>query len=126
MDFPSRQRGMGMWGWFMVLGMLGFAALVVMNVLPLYLNEMKVYKAVGYTAKNDGGQPIPTLRKEMQKRFDVDAIDDPKVNDIKVVSTGVGKFLAYDYEGRAEIFPDIYVVVHFHHQFPLSGGGGGE
>jgi hypothetical protein len=123
MTLRKNQRGLGMWGWLFVLGMIGFAAIVVMNVLPLYLNEMKVYKAVGYTAKNDGGQPLPQMRKEMQKRFDVDAIDYPQVSDVKVVNAGGSKALSYDYEARAEIFPDIYVLVHFHHQFPISGGG---
>jgi hypothetical protein len=97
-----------------------------MNVIPLYLNEMKVYKAVGYTAKNDGGQPLPQMRKEMQKRWDVEAIDFPTVQEVKVVNAGGSKSLSYDYEGRAEIFPDIYVVVHFHKQFPISGGGAPE
>ena len=126
MKLRNAQRGLGMWGWLMVLVMIGFAAIVTMNVIPLYLNEMKVYKAVSYTAKNDSGQPIAGMRKDMQKRWDVDAIDFPTVNDVKVENTGVGKFLTYDYEGRAEIFPDIYIVVHFHKRFPLSGGGGGE
>ena len=91
MKLRTQQLGLGMWGWFLVLGIIGFAAIVVMNVVPLYLNEMKVYKAVGTTAKNSGGQPLPVMRRDMQKLFDVDAIDQPTVNDIKVVKTGVGK-----------------------------------
>ncbi|HUS25561.1 MAG TPA: DUF4845 domain-containing protein [Candidatus Binatia bacterium] len=129
MQLAHAQRGLGMWGWLVVLSVIGFFAMVGLQLTPLYLNEMKVYRVVQATAKDPSAQQmqLPELRHAMQTRWDVEDIDLVKPSDIKLVTTmGGGKALAYDYEARAPLVYNIYVLVHFQHKFAMSSAGGND
>jgi hypothetical protein len=125
MSFPSRQRGLGMWGWFIVLGLVGFFSLVAMKVAPMYLNYMAVNKAVRTVALDpgNGSLPVTELRRALQRFWEIEDIKIIKPQDVKVTKFGAGRAMSFDYEDRAEIFEDIYIVIHFKNQYPMKGGG---
>ncbi len=128
MQLPSRQRGLGLWGWIFVLGALGFIVMVTLQLIPIYLNEMAIEKVVKTTANDPGNGSLPPaeLRKAMQTRWDVEGITSLDTKDIKIVKTGAGRALSYDYEARAPLFYNISIVVHFQNSFPLKSGGSFE
>lgn len=128
MQLPSRQRGLGLWGWIFVLGAIGFVAMITLQLIPMYLNEMAIAKVVKTTAGDpgNGGLPPAELRKAMQTRWDVEGITALETKDIKLVKSGAGRALSYDYEVRAPLFYNISIVVHFENTFPLKGGGSVE
>lgn len=128
MQLPSRQRGLGLWGWIFVLGVLGFAVMVTLQLIPIYLSEMAIAKVVKTTANDSGNSSAsPTeLRKAMQTRWDVEGINTLKTSDVKIVKSGAGRALSYDYEARAPLFYNISIVVHFQNTFPMKGGGSVE
>jgi hypothetical protein len=125
MRLQKRQRGLGLWGWIFTLGMIGFAALVTMQLVPMYLNEMAIARVVRSTAQDPGNGGLSTveLRKAMQTRWDVEGINTLSTKDVKINKTATGRTLAYDYESRAELFYNISLVVHFQNEFPMKGGG---
>jgi hypothetical protein len=124
MHLRQRQRGLGLWGWIFVLAIIGFAALVTLKLVPIYLSELSIQRVVKNTADDpgNGGQPLPELRKSMRTRWDVEGITTLRVEDVKLVKTPGGRALSYDYEARTELFYNISLVVHFQEQFPLKGG----
>jgi hypothetical protein len=125
MQLRHRQRGLGLWGWIFVLGVIGFVALVTLSLIPLYLAELSIAKVVRQTAQDpgNGSLPLPELRKAMKTRWDVEGITTLSVNDVKLVKFGQGRALTYDYEARAPLFYNISLVVHFENKFPMKGGG---
>ena len=125
MQLRQRQRGLGLWGWLFVLGVIGFFSLVTMQLIPIYLSEAAIQRVVKSTANDPANQgaPIATLRKNMQTRWDVEGITTLEVADIELVKDEGGRALVYDYEGRAELFGNISLVVHFENRFPMQGGG---
>lgn len=125
MQLRNRQRGLGLWGWLFVLGTIGFVAMIVLKLTPIYLGEMAIARVVRQTAQDpgNGALPLPELRKAMQTRWDVEGITTLEVKDVKLVKFGQGRALAYDYEARTELFYNLSLVVHFENKFPMKGGG---
>lgn len=128
MNLPSQQRGLGMWGWITVLTAIGAISLIVMQATPLFLAEMAIQRIVKNTAQDPGnaGLQVPELRKAMKTRWDVEGIKTLKVEDIKIEKRGSLRYLSYDYEARAEIIADVYLVFHFYKSFPMKGSGPAE
>ena len=59
------QQGMTIWGWLMVLGLIGFFTMLVITLLPVYMENMSVKKAVNQVAS----QPdTATLREKTTLR----------------------------------------------------------
>jgi hypothetical protein len=125
MQLRNRQRGLGMWGWIFVLSVIGFVAMVTMQLVPIYLQEMSIERVVKQTALDPGNSslPGPDLRKAMKLRWDVEGITTLPVNDVKVEKNALGRVLKYDYEARTELVANISLVVHFQKSFQMKGGG---
>jgi len=128
MQLRTGQRGLGLWGWIFVLGMIGFVALITLKLVPFYLTEMSIQRVVKQTAQDpaNANASIGELRKNMKTRWDVEGITALNPTDVKLEKFGAGRALAYDYEARAELFYNISLVVHFQQKFPLPGGSGIE
>lgn len=116
-----RQRGLGWFGLLCVLAVIGFIAIVVVKTLPLYLNQMKVASGVHATATDpeNGKADVHSLRKELQKYWDINDVDYLTVSEIEVKRTNTGRFLSYDYEAREHLFYNIYIVIEFADDVPL-------
>ena len=128
MQLRKRQQGLGLWGWIFVLGMIGFAALVTLQLVPIYLAELSIQRVVKSTAQDPGNSnaPLAVLRNNMKTRWDVEGITTLSPNDVTLEKYGTGRALSYDYEARAELFGNISLVVHFTQTYPIAGGGGIE
>jgi hypothetical protein len=108
-----------------VLAVIGFAAMVTLALVPIYLAEMSIARVVKATADDpgNGGLPLPQLRSAMRTRWDVEGITTLNINEVKLVKHGQGRALTYDYEARTELFYNISLVVHFQNTYPMKGGG---
>jgi len=125
MQLRHRQRGLGLWGWIFVLGVIGFVAMVALKLTPIYLAELSIQRVVSNAAKDPGNSSLalPELRKAMKTRWDVEGITTLRVEDVKLVKIGAGRALTYDYKAETELFYNISLVVHFKETFPMKGGG---
>jgi len=123
MKFARTQRGLGLWSGLFVFGTIGFIALCVIKVGPLYLNEFSVQKAVRDVASKEGssgGQAdVTAIRSALQRRWDIDYISQIEPKDIKVVRKSNGIFLTYDYDAEVSLFANVSVVAHFSNEVPL-------
>ena len=128
MQLQNAQRGLGLWGWVFVLSVIGFVAMITLQLVPIYLAELAIQKVVKQTANDpvNASAPIATLRNNMRTRWDVEGITTLDVNEITLEKYGAGRALCYDYEAKAELFANISLVVHFEQKYPMPGGGGIE
>jgi hypothetical protein len=117
------QRGLGLFGFIFVLALIGFLALVTIKVVPLYLNQMTLKRDLSEVANqvNSAGNEIDIgeLRRDVEKRFDIDYISQLEAKDIKVTNNEKGVVMGYDYEARANLFSNVYIVIHFKDDIPL-------
>jgi hypothetical protein len=117
----SRQRGLGWFGLLFVLGVIAFTAIVVVKVLPIYLNQMKIASSVSKVATDpeNGRSELHELRKSLQRFWDIEDINYLEPRDIKVKRTSSGRFLSYEYEARERLFYNISIVIDFHDDVAL-------
>ena len=117
------QRGLGLFGFIFVLALIGFVALVTIKTVPLYLNQMTLKRDLSEVATqvNSSGSEIDIgeLRRDIEKRFDIDYISQLEPKDIKVSNTEKGVTMGYDYEARANLFSNIFIVIRFKDDIPL-------
>jgi hypothetical protein len=116
MALRSHQAGITFIGWLFLLvpiAMVGYAGI---RLAPMYLNYMKVAKALEQTASENVGEKeisSEAVRKALERHFDIDSITFPEVKSI-TVSRDEGKWaLVADYEDLAPLFGGISLLVHF-------------
>jgi hypothetical protein len=124
----KRQQGLGMWGWIFVLGVMGFVTMVVMQLVPIYLNELAIERVVKLTAKDPGNANASPMevRKAMQTRWDVEGINNLDIKAVQLVKTPNGRALAYEYDAKADLFYNLSIVAHFQNKFAMDGSGNVE
>lgn len=128
MRLQKGQRGLGMWGWIFVLGVIGFVTMITLQLIPIYLQEMSIQRVVKLAASdpsNANAGPAE-VRKSLQTRWDVEGISTLSPKDVQLIKTPNGRALMYDYEAKADLFANLTLVAHFHQQFNMSGTGAVE
>ncbi len=77
------ERGITIWGMAVVAMMVGFITLLVIKLVPPYLEHAKVSLALRNAVKQSGGassESADEIRRAIQRRFD---IEDVRVVDLK-------------------------------------------
>jgi hypothetical protein len=116
------QQGLGWFGFLILCGAIAFVAMTTMTVLPMYLNQMNVTRAVHAVAKSGNIGSAAQARSALQHYWDVDYMsNDLQPKDVILKRTDKGRFLSYDYEARGHLFYNIYVVIDFSEDVPISG-----
>ncbi|MFO7582994.1 DUF4845 domain-containing protein [Guyparkeria sp.] len=116
----GRQGGMSLIGLIIGAIVLGFAALVVMQVVPIYIADQKLVTIFKSLEKETVSGPAE-IRRIADKQLYINEVDDhfdPKDFDIRPVAGGFD--VKYNYEGRATLFGNLSLVAEFEHQVRVS------
>ena len=111
-----RQRGVTFFGWLFLLipwVVVGYAG---MRLAPVYLNYMKVVRALNLVESDAAGTDSPAaIRTTIDKHFEIDMVDYPTAKDIKVTKspTGKGFDVEASYDDEAPLFANISMHVTF-------------
>lgn len=112
----SRQAGITFIGWVFLLAPVAIVGYAAIRLTPVYLNAMKVTKTLKQTASEYGGDSMVNpvaVRNSIEKRFDIEGVNYPKVSDVLVTRVGNTSTLSVDYEDSVPLFAGISLVVHF-------------
>jgi len=125
MRIPKRQLGIGWFGLLFVLGIIALFAIVTIKTVPLVLNEMSLRHAVDEVAADPemAKADAITVRKRLQRFWDIEDIDQITPRDVRVVREGDTRKLAYDYEARAHLFYNVTLLLSFSREVTMSGSG---
>jgi len=87
----TRQRGLTVIGWLILLLPLGIVGYAGIRLTPVYLNYMKVARTLEQLAVDfrtgEGANP-QSIRGSIEKRFDIESVDYPTPKDIKITRDG--------------------------------------
>jgi hypothetical protein len=120
-----RQRGVTLIGWVILLTPLAVVGYAAMRLAPVYLNYMKVVRALNLVASDTNGSANPTaIRATIDKHFEIDMVDYPTAKDIKVTKTTTGWDVEASYDDEAPLFANISLHVVFDKTVHAGGGGG--
>jgi hypothetical protein len=118
----SRQAGVTFIGWIVLLIPIGIVALAGIKLFPLYMNQLKVSKSLEQVADTDHGDNISpqVVRVELEKRFDIESVDQPSLEDVVVEREGGNWVMVADYDATTTLFGNISLVVHFNKRVVLK------
>ncbi len=117
----KRQQGLGWFGLLIMLMLAVFFATLAFHMMPLYLNQMSLARAVKAVAADPGmAEATPhQIERALEHYWDIDDIETVTPKDIAVVATDDGRALSYDYEASSKLFYNISVVIEFSDEVPL-------
>ena len=122
-----RQRGVTLLGWLFLLAPLVLVGYAGMRLAPVYLNYMKVVRALNLVASDAAGNADPrSIRTTIDKHFEIDMVDYPTSKDIKVTRSGSGWDVEASYDDEAPLFANLSLHVVFDKIVRVGGGGGGD
>ncbi len=124
MNLKSRQRGVTMWGMFMISLMVVFFALLLFKLIPPYLQDLKVNAALDSIEKEASGSGMskPEIIVALRKRFDIDDIDHVDPADITIQRRGIFIVVDIEYEAVVPLVLNISALLEFNHSAEIPAG----
>ena len=124
MNLKSRQRGVTMWGMFMISLMVVFFALLLFKLIPPYLQDLKVNAALDSIEKEASGSGMskPEIIVALRKRFDIDDIEHVDPADITIQRRGVFIVVDIEYEAVVPLVLNISALLEFNHSAEIPAG----
>ena len=111
------QRGMTYLGMLILMIVIAFCAIVVIKVMPVYLEHFKVessLKSLAQDSKGDTAQlPPAEIRKLLMRRLEVNDVSHVKKEDIAISREGKKTMVDVSYEARVTLFFNLDLVARF-------------
>lgn len=112
----ARQAGITFIGWLVLLLPAAIVVYSAIRLTPIYLNHMKVANAVKQAADESRGETTVSpaaVRASISRRFDIESINHPTMDDIRVARDGNEWVIEANYERTAPLFAGIQLLVTF-------------
>jgi hypothetical protein len=120
----NRQRGVTFIGWLFLLTPLVIVIYAGIRLAPIYLNYMKVAKAMESAGSELKGSGDPaSIRNTIDKHFEIDMVEYPTTKDMKITRGDNGSWLVESqYDDDAPLFGNLSLHVTFDKQVKIGGG----
>jgi len=122
MSLRKGQGGMTVLGMLMLAAVIGFFGLIVMKLVPMYVESFKVDQALESMAKDTG--IITSTKHEIRRKFirrmdieDVDRFDQRNIREYMTIEkSGNSVRIVIEYQGSTELFGNLSLVADFYKQ----------
>jgi hypothetical protein len=122
----NRQLGVTAIGWLFLLTPLAIVVYAGIRLAPVYLNYMKVAKAMeqaGGELKSGGINPN-SIRTTIDRHFEIDMVEYPTTKDMKITKDGAAWLVESQYDDDAPLFANLSLHVTFDKKVKIGGAGG--
>ena len=120
----NRQLGVTAIGWVFLLTPLAIVVYAGIRLTPVYLNYMKVVKAMeGSVSELKNGASPDSIRTIIDRHFEIDMVDYPTVKDMKITKDGAAWVVESQYDDEAPLFANLSLRVTFDKKVKIGGGG---
>jgi hypothetical protein len=118
----SRQSGITLIGFAIVLCVLGFFAFMAMKLVPSYIEFFGVKKAMTQIATSGGGNDLDSIRRDLIFKMGFQYVDDATISpkDITLDRSNNGAVLHVDYDKQIPFIYNIDFLLHFQNSVPLK------
>ena len=116
------QAGVTFIGWVILLIPVAILLYCAIRLTPIYLNHMKVASSITQIAQGNvgaGSVSAAGVRRDLEKRFDIEGITFPEAKDILVTRDGEEWVIEASYEQAAPLFAGIQLLVTFDKRVPI-------
>ena len=111
----NRQRGMTFLGWLIVMALIGFFAMLIMKLGPIYMENYTVKMALE-SMENEPGLADKTpsaVRRMFQARMDMNYVTRLTQDSIKIRRESGVTYLEVNYEVREPLVGNLDAIVTF-------------
>jgi len=121
----NRQVGVTAIGWLFLLTPLAIVVYAGIRLAPVYLNYMKVVKAMDQAGGElkSGGVSAQTIRATIDKHFEIDMVEYPTTKDMKITRDGGVWLVESQYDDDAPLFANLSLHVTFDKKVKIGGAG---
>ena len=121
----NRQVGVTAIGWLFLLTPLAIVIYAGIRLTPVYLNYMKVAKAMDQAGSElkAGGVNPQSIRTSIDKHFEIDMVDYPTTRDMKITKDGASWVVESQYDDDAPLFANLSLHVTFDKKVKIGSGG---
>ena len=118
----NRQTGMTAIGFILIIVVLGLIGFGVIQLVPVYLENMKILQVMNQTKTNLDGQnaSVVDIRKALAKRANIEALYDvdPK-KDFVIKRSPEGFSVTIDYARKKAYFYNVSLLAEFEHSVEI-------
>jgi hypothetical protein len=120
----SKQRGITLMGFIMVLMVFAIFAVIAMNLFPVYREGFSVKNAMESVAKqpNAADMSITELQRSLQKHFDIDYVENVSAKEATLIRDEGAPKLGLTYEVRKHLVYNLDFVAMFDYEVDLTTG----
>jgi uncharacterized membrane protein YhiD involved in acid resistance len=109
----ARQRGITLFGLLFWAIIVGFAALIVMRVLPTMNEYFTIQKAVNKIAQ-DGGNTVPEIRAAFDRAKDIEySIQSITSKDLSITKENDKVVVSFAYDKEIELMKPVYLLIKY-------------
>jgi hypothetical protein len=120
----NRQLGVTAIGWLFLLTPLAIVVYAGIRMAPVYLNYMKVVKAMDQAGSElKGGVNPQSIRATIDRHFEIDMVEYPTTKDMKITKDGAAWVVESHYDDDAPLFANLSLHVTFDKKVKIGGGG---
>lgn len=124
----SKQSGVTLIGFLIIMAVVGFLAYMVMKLLPSYSEYMGVVKAMNQVStEGTNGKSLDAIRRDLMFKMGFQYVDDStiKPSDITIQrNQGGASTLQVSYDKQIPFMYNIDFLLHFDKSVPLQGNVG--
>ncbi|HVI54859.1 MAG TPA: DUF4845 domain-containing protein [Luteibacter sp.] len=122
----SRQSGITLIGFVIMLAIVGFFAFMAMKLVPSYIEYMGVVKALNQMSTEGGNDDIEQARRQLAFKMSFQYVDDStiKPKDVTIQRSGNGSVLRVAYDKVIPFIYNIDFLLHFEKSVPLKSAVG--
>jgi hypothetical protein len=120
----NKQLGVTALGWLILLTPFAIVGYAGVRIAPLYLNYMKVTRAMeqaGGELKASAGGTAASIRTAIDRHFEIDMVEYPTTKDLKIVRDGGKWTVEMKYDDEAPLFSNISLHVTFDKVVKMGG-----
>lgn len=119
----QRQNGITFIGWLFLLVPIAIVVYAGIRATPFYLNYFKVVKALQQVASENQDEQqinVVAVQRALQRRYDIDTISNPPIDQIKVERNGTQRTLRAQYDEVVPLFGHISLLLSFDAQAKIK------
>ena len=117
------QRGVTFIGWIILMIPIAIVFYAGIRLTPVYLNYMKVRHTLdAVAAEVVGANNAEAIRNPIRKHFQIDEVDYPSDQDIKIVRDNGVWTMEANYDDQAPLFMNASILLTFDKVVKLKSG----
>ncbi|GLQ45610.1 DUF4845 domain-containing protein [Dyella lipolytica] len=120
----SKQAGITLMGFLIVLAVVGFFAYMAMKLVPSYTEYAGVVKAMNQVSSEGvEGKSLDEIRRELMFKLGFQYVDDATIHpsDITMGQGAGGNQLHVSYDKQVPFIYNIDFLIHFDKSVPVQG-----